>query len=285
MHISFQPMRELYPFESQWFISPVARVHFIDEGIGTPVLFCHGNPTWSFLYRNIIMALRDRFRCIAIDYPGFGLSERPEGYGYTPAEHADVLVSLVNHLGLRHFVIMGHDWGGPIGLAIALSEPARVKGLVFGNTWFWPTTRLDHRLFSLVMSTPWMQRAILQRNFFVETILPNGIVRTLSQAEMEHYRSVQPAPEARQGMAEFPRQLRTARRWLADICQGVENALARKPLLLTWGMRDFTFGPRFIPKWRKTFSDNHLVELPQAKHFIQEDAPSEIARAIAERFA
>jgi haloalkane dehalogenase len=102
---------------------------------------------------------------------------------------------------------------------------------------------------------------------------------------MNHYRGVQPTPEARRGIAEFPRQIRAARRWLAEISRGVETDLARKPLLLTWGMRDFAFGPHFIPRWRKTFPDHRLVELSQAKHFIQEDAPNEIARAIAERFA
>jgi haloalkane dehalogenase len=285
MRISFKPDRKLYPFESRWFESPVGRVHFIDEGSGSLILFCHGNPTWSFLYRNIIIALRGHFRCIAMDYPGFGLSDRPDRYGYTPEEHARVVSALIAHLDLRNFLVMGQDWGGPIGMAAALSDPARVKGLVFGNTWFWPTDRLHNKLFSIVMSTRLMQRAILQRNFFVEKLIPNGTARSLSQAEMNHYRGVQPTPEARRGVAEFPRQIRAARRWLADISHGVETALARKPLLLTWGMRDFAFGSQFIPRWRKTFPDHHLVELSQAKHFIQEDAPNEIARAIAERFA
>ncbi len=285
MHISFQPSRELYPFESRWFASPVGRVHFVDEGAGTPILFCHGNPTWSFLYRNIIIALRGRFRCVAVDYLGFGLSDRPDGYGYTPEEHARVVAALVTRLDLRNLLIMGQDWGGPIGMAAALSDPARIKGLVFGNTWFWPTDHLRNKIFSIVMSTPQMQRAILERNFFVEKLIPNGTARVLSPAEMDHYRRVQPTPEARRGVAEFPRQIRAARPWLAEIAHSVETALARKPLLLTWGMRDFAFGPRFIPRWRDTFPDHCLVELPKAKHFIQEDAPDEIARAISERFA
>jgi haloalkane dehalogenase len=285
MRVLFEPAREIYPFESRWFASSVGRVHFIDEGTGAPILFCHGNPTWSFLYRNIVIALRDRFRCVAVDYPGFGLSDRPDGYGYTPEEHTRVVAALITHLDLRNVVIMGQDWGGPIGLATALSHPARIKGLVFGNTWFWPTDRLRNSLFSIVMSTRLMQRAILERNFFVEKLIPKGTARALSQVEMDHYRGVQPTPEARRGVSEFPRQIRAAGPWLADILHGVETALARKPLLLTWGMRDFAFGTQFIPRWCKTFPDHRLVELPDAKHFIQEDAPSEIARAIAERFA
>lgn len=88
MPIDFTPDPKLYPFGSRWFDSTAGRVHYIDEGSGPPILFCHGNPTWSFLYRHIVRALRDRFRCVAVDYPGFGLSDRPDGYGYTVEEHA-----------------------------------------------------------------------------------------------------------------------------------------------------------------------------------------------------
>ena len=75
--MSFTPSPQLYPFESRWFESSAGRVHYVDEGEGQPILMCHGNPTWSFLYRNVIRSLRDRFRCIAVDYPGFGLSDHP----------------------------------------------------------------------------------------------------------------------------------------------------------------------------------------------------------------
>ncbi|MGW6701284.1 alpha/beta fold hydrolase, partial [Nocardia sp. NPDC055049] len=111
MLIDFTPDKALYPFESRWFESSAGRVHYIDEGSGIPILFCHGSPTWSFLYRKIIGQLGDRFRCVAVDYPGFGLSERPPGYGYTIAEHAAVVGELVDHLGLDQFVVMGQDWG------------------------------------------------------------------------------------------------------------------------------------------------------------------------------
>jgi haloalkane dehalogenase len=114
MEIDFSPDRSLYPFESRWFGSSRGRVHYIDEGAGPPLLLCHGNPTWSFLYRHIVRALRDRFRCVAIDYLGFGLSERPEGYGYTIDEHAGVVGELVDDLALEGFVVMGQDWGEPI---------------------------------------------------------------------------------------------------------------------------------------------------------------------------
>jgi len=285
IRIPFEPSRDLYPFKSRWFENEIGRIHYVDEGNGPPILFCHGNPTWSFLYRDIIRRLRDRFRCVAIDYFGFGLSDRPEGFGYTPAEHARVVSQLLDRLGLENLLIMGQEWGGPIGVGAALSEPERVRGLIAGNTWFWPVDRLRLKLFSRLMSSGPLQRAILNRNFFVERIIPAGTARELTSSEMRHYRGVQPSPETRVGVAEFPRQLLAAGPWLADLAAGVERALAKKPLLIVWGMRDPVFRASMIASWRATFADHRLVELPSAKHYIQEDAPAEISRAILERFA
>lgn len=140
--IDFTPDRALYPFESRWFDSPRGRMHYIDEGSGQPILLCHGNPTWSFLYREIIIRLRDRFRCIAADNLGFGLSEGPSGYGYTLEDHAQVFGDLVDHLGLDQFVTMVQDWGGPIGLAVATGRAERVSGIVLGTTWCCPAGQL-----------------------------------------------------------------------------------------------------------------------------------------------
>ena len=200
----FTPSPQLYPFTSKWFDSSAGRIHYIDEGQGPPIVLFHGNPTWSFLYRGIVARLRDRFRTVAVDYPGFGLSERPSGYTYTPAEHARVIGELVDQLDLDGFVTMGQDWGGPISLSIAADRADRVRGLVLGNTWFWPADRLSIRLFARFMSSRRMQRRIIERNYFVERMLPKGVTRKLSDQELDHYRQAQPTPEARVGVAEFP---------------------------------------------------------------------------------
>jgi len=286
MGIDFVPSPELFPFQSRWFDSSAGRVHYIDEGQGRPLLMLHGNPTWSFLYRGVVVRLRDRFRCVAVDYPGFGLSDRPGGYGYTPAEHARVVRELVVRLDLRDMVVVGQDWGGPIGTWVAVTEPDRVGGLVYGNTWFWPNTRAATIAFSRTMSSPPLQWAILRRNFFVERLIPAGTDRRLSREEMDHYRKVQPTPGDRQGVAIFPRQLLAAKAWLAELAAAVEAKLSAKPALLVWGMRDIAFPARaFVPRFQATFRDVRRVELPRAKHFIQEDAPQDIATAIAERFS
>jgi haloalkane dehalogenase len=282
--VDFTPSVALYPFQSRWFESASGRIHYVDEGAGKPILMCHGNPTWSFLYRHVIRALRERFRCVAVDYPGFGLSDRTPGYGYTPAEHAAVVGELVRGLDLSEMIVMGHDWGGPIGTSVASSDPERVSGLVLGNTWFWPPDRRS-RIFSRVMSSPPLQWAILKRNFFVERVLPSGVSRKLTDEEMEHYRRVQPIPEARVGVAEFPRQIVAATPWLAQLAQAVSRELGAKRVLIAYPMRDVAFPAKdILPRMRETFSDAEVVELPQAKHYFVEDAPDEVARAIAVRF-
>lgn len=285
MRVDFTPDPELYPFESRWFVSSRGRVHYIDEGDGPPLLLCHGNPTWSFLYRDIVIALRDRFRCIAPDYLGFGLSDRPSGFGYKIDEHARVVGEFVDHLGLDSYLTMGQDWGGPIGMVVAVERADRVRGIVLGNTWFWPTDVLTTKIFSRVMSSPPMQYAILRRNYFVERLIPLGTASGPSAAVMEHYRAVQPSPDARKGVAEMPKELLAARPLLAGLARDVPAKLGAKPALLVWGMKDFAFRPGpTIPRMRATFPDHTIVELADARHFIQEDAPGEISAAIIDRF-
>jgi haloalkane dehalogenase len=283
MKIDFTPDPSLFPFESRWFDSTAGRMHYIDEGSGAPILFCHGNPTWSFLYRGIVSRLRDRFRCVAVDYLGFGLSERPPHYGYTIEEHARTVGEFVDHLGLGGFIVMGQDWGGPIGTAVATERADRVAGVVLGNTWFWPADR-RFRTFSAIMSSRPLQRRILDRNFFVERIMPSAMTRRLTPQEMDHYRKPQPSPEARRGVAEMPKELRAARPLLERLAREVPAKLANKSALFVWGMKDMGFRPKMIPRMQATFPDHEVVELPNAKHYIQEDAPDEIAEAIAKRF-
>jgi haloalkane dehalogenase len=285
MRIDFTPDPALYPFTSRWFESSSGRVHYIDEGEGPPIVFFHGNPTWSFLYRDIIAGLRDRFRCVALDYLGFGLSDRPPGFGYRIEEHATVVGEFVDHLGLDGYISMGQDWGGPISMAVGTARAGRVRGVVLGNTWFWPADDLPTKAFSTIMGSPPMQWAILRRNFFVERLIPMGTAAALSPAVMAHYRGVQPTPEARAGVARFPKEILAARPLLDRLARDVPAKLGSKPALLVWGMKDFAFrpGPN-VPRMRAAFPDHVLVELPDAKHFIQEDAPGRITEAIIDRF-
>lgn len=283
---TFRPVPELFPFESRWFDSSVGPVHYVDEGEGRPLLLLHGNPDWSFLYRHLIAALRGSFRCIALDYPGFGLSVHPEGYGYTPAEHAAVVSELVERLDLTDAIVMGQDWGGPIGMEVASRMPERVSGLVMGNTWYWPAKTRMFRAFSRVMSSAPAQWLIVQRNAFVRPLMSGMIKADLSAMEMAHYLDVVPTPQSRRGIAEFPKQILASGAWLSALERRAARTLSGKQMLLVFGRRDPAFGSESVSaRWLRVFPGATLVELPEAGHYIQEDAPREIADAIRAEFA
>jgi haloalkane dehalogenase len=271
---------ELYPFESHYADVSGTRVHYVDEGSGPPLLLLHGNPTWSFLYREIVKGLRDRYRCIAVDHPGFGLSSPAPGYRYTPAEHADALEQLVLRLDLGDVTMMVQDWGGPIGFAVATRHPERFAAFVIGNTWAWPKGDPGTQLFSRLLGGPIGRRLIVNRNLFVERLLPAGVRRrTLPEEVMNAYRGPFPTPASRRPTAVFPREILAGRPFLADI----ERQLPRvsdRPALIVWPTRDVAFGDRERRRWEELFADHRTVLLEGAGHYIQEDAADEIVTAI-----
>ncbi len=280
MQMDFRPDSKLFPFESKWFDGAGPRVHCVDEGEGPPVVMFHGNPTWSFLYRKVIAQLKGQFRCIAMDYPGFGLSERPTGYGYTAAEHAEIVGRLVDHLGLDGFVVVGQDWGGPIGMTVALERADRVAGMVFANTWYWPA-RGSLVTFSVVMSSPPLQWLILHRNSFVTFIMPRSVATPMDPEVFKTYQDAQPTPEARRGVAELPRQIRRARPMLERLATEAPNAFRDKPIELVWALKDPAFGSAAVQaRWQRDFPSAKLTQVANANHYIQEDAPEAVAAAV-----
>ena len=271
---------DLYPFDSRIARIDGHAVHYVDEGNGPPVLLLHGNPAWSFLYRELIRGLRDRYRCIAPDYPGFGLSRAGPGYGYTPAEHAAVLERFVEQLDLQGVTMMVQDWGGPIGFAVATRHPERFSAFVIGNTWAWPKADPVTRVASCVIGGPLGGYLILQRNFFVEKILPGTVKgRKLTQEVMDAYRGPFPTPESRRPMHVFPREILHSRPFLAEIERQLPK-LSDRPALLVWPTKDIAFREPERKRWEQLFPNHRTVILEGAGHFIQEDAPDEIVNAI-----
>ena len=270
----------LYPFESHHADIDGASVNYVDEGSGPPLLLMHGNPTWSFLYRDIITALRDSYRCIAPDYPGFGLSRAGTGYGYTAAEHAGIVEKLVLQLDLSDVTMMVQDWGGPIGFAVATRNPERFSAFVIGNTWAWPKSDPGTQVFSRLLGGPIGGYLILQRNFFVEKIVPGNVKRKkLPREVMEAYRGPFPSPESRRPVHVFPREILAARPLLAEIEQRLSQ-LSDRPALIVWPTKDVAFRAPERKRWEQVFPNHRTVILDGAGHYIQEDAAEEIVAAI-----
>jgi haloalkane dehalogenase len=271
---------ELYPFESHYAEVGGGRVHYVDEGSGPPLLLLHGNPTWSFLYREVIKGLSDRFRCIAPDLPGFGLSRAPASYGYTPAEHADVIDNLIQELALEEVTMMVQDWGGPIGFAAATHQPERFRRFVVGNTWAWPKSDPGTQVFSRLLGGPIGGYLILRRNFFVERIIPGGVRRKkLPREVMDAYRGPFPTPESRRPVHVFPREILRSRPFLAQVERGLP-ALRDRPALLVWPTKDVAFREPERKRWEEIFPDHTTKLIEGAGHYVQEDAPEEIVAAI-----
>jgi haloalkane dehalogenase len=271
---------DLYPFDNHYVEIDRCRVHYVDEGTGPPLLLLHGNVTWSFLYRNIIAGLRHRFRCVAVDYPGFGLSTAAPGYGFTPVEHARVLEDLITFLDLQNITMMVHDWGGPIGFAVATRHPERFTAFVIGNTFAWPKSDFLAQVFSRTLGGPIGAWLVLKRNFLVETALPANVrAKELPSAVMDAYRGPFPTPESRRPQHIFARQILASRPWLAEIERRLP-VLHTRPALILWPTHDIAFRNRERRRWQELFPSSQTITLHNAGRFIAEDAAAEIVAAV-----
>ena len=278
----FEVDRNLFPYQPYFIqLKDGGRLHYIDEGSGPTLLLLHGNPTWSFLYRHIVAALSDRFRVIAPDYPGFGLSTAGEGYNYTPAEHAEAIRELVEALDLHAMVIMVQDWGGPVGFKVAIDDPSRVAGFVIGNTWAWPLERMGQKGFSLLMGGWPGQFGAWCCNMVVRFFMSKGVASGLSNRELAMYLGPFVSRERRSPTHIAPAQLRDANVFLEKIYHKLPM-LADRPVLLTWGLKDFAFQEPERTRFESLFPQHETLLLENAAHFIQEDAPGEISIAIAD---
>ncbi|MGB8405704.1 MAG: alpha/beta fold hydrolase [Mycobacterium sp.] len=271
---------ELFPFESRFITIDGHRVHYIDEGSGPTLLFLHGNPAWSFDYAKVIESLRHEYRCIAVDYPGFGLSSAAPGYRHLPADHAQVISAFTEYLALSGVTLVAHDWGGPIGLATMQQRPRAFDRLVLTNTWAWPVSDPLIQVMSHVMGSPIGRLAIRQLNLFVNVMIPIGHRLTKPTGrQMAHYQKALDSPARREASAVFPREITSSRAFLAQIEAGLAD-LASLPTLIVWGDADFAFGTKELRRWEQTFTDHHTVIISGAGHFVPSDAPDQFAAAL-----
>lgn len=270
----------MFPFESRFIEIDGHTLHYIDEGDGPVLLFLHGNPTWSFLYRDVISSLKDEFRCIALDYPGMGLSAAAPGYEFLPEDHARVVAAFIEKVNLREVTLVAHDWGGPIGMSVAEQNPARFNGLVVANTGAWPAEGLGVHIFSRLLGGPLGRLLIRQFNLFVNVMIPAGHrLRKPTAEEMAHYRKALDTAARRHSSAILPRRITASRDFLADAEAGLPR-LASLPVLIIWGDADVAFGSNQRRRWEETFVDSETVIIQGAGHFVQSDAPDQFAAAI-----
>lgn len=271
----------LYPFQSRFIALEAGNMHYIDEGEGDVILFVHGTPTWSFLYRNQIKALANNFRCIAIDHIGFGLSDKPEDFSYHPSKLSKHLKEFIDSLELKEITLVVHDFGGPIGMPYALDNPNNVKRLVLFNTWLWATdANKDVKTINKIVNSFVGRWLYLHLNFSAGYLLQNAVENKgdLSKKAKHHYKNVFSSRSKRYGPYKIAQQLKGASDFYATQWEKIHK-LKDKPTLILWGMKDDFIKPSFLAKWKSEFSHAQVRKL-DCGHFPQEEETTLVNEAL-----
>ncbi|MFV1964465.1 MAG: alpha/beta fold hydrolase [Pirellulaceae bacterium] len=279
--------RPLYPFASHELDLDSVRYHYVDEGDGEPLLMVHGNPTWSFYWRNLILGLRDRFRTIAVDHVGCGLSDKPAEYSYTLSQHIANVVRLVDELDLSGITLLGHDWGGAIGLGTALRRPERFARLVLFNTGAFPPPFVPLRI--RVCRTPLLGAlAVRGLNLFARAALsmavhkPERMTPVVKAGLLAPYDSWEHRVAIHRFVGDIPLTRRHPTWSTLETIEDQLPTLATRPVQMIWGMRDWCFKPLCLERLSRVFTDAEVHRLSDAGHYVIEDAHEKIVPLVGE---
>lgn len=273
-------VRKLYPFASHFLDIDGVRMHYVDEGTGPTILLLHGNPTWSFYYRELIRGLRDRYRVIAPDHIGCGLSDKPRNYPYTLSTHIANLERLVDALELQDVTLGLHDWGGAIGMGWAVRHPDRVGRLVLFNTAAFLGGRMPFRI--RICRWPILgEIGVLRLNAFARAATWMACTRRRMPTDVKRgYLYPYDSPANRQAVLRFVRDIPTTpcvpSYSVLNEIQRRLSQFADRPAIIFWGMKDFCFTPWFLEEWRRRFPDAVVHAFADAGHYVVEDASDRI---------
>ena len=271
----------LYPFTSHFLNLNPHNYHYLDEGQGDTLLMVHGNPTWSFYYRNLILGLKKSYRCVVPDHMGMGKSDKPQNYFYTLSKHIDNLESLVDKLDLNDITLLVHDWGGAIGMGFAVRHPEKIKRIVLFNTAAFLSDKIPIRL--RLCRVP-VFGALAIRGFNAFALAAVNMACKNKERMTEQVRAGYLAPY--NNYANRVANLRFVQDIPMDsnapsysIVKNIEENLARfsaLPVLIAWGAKDFVFTDQFLNRWKKIFPDAEVHWIPDAGHYVLEDAHERI---------
>lgn len=283
--------KKLYPFKSNFLDLDGIKYHYLDEGQGEAVVMVHGNPSWSFYYRNLAIALRDSYRVIVPDHIGCGLSDKPgeDEYDYTLKQRIIDLEILLLHLNINEDItLVVHDWGGMIGMAFAARHPERIKRLVILNTaaFHLPKTKPFPWQLWLIRNTPFGSFLAQGLNAFSRGAATFCVERPMDEKVREAYLAPYDSWDNRVAVYNFVKDIPLAPEDQSyKIISKVEDnlkALAGKPMLICWGEKDFVFDHHFLGEWRRRFPKAEVHSFPDAGHYILEDAGEEIVPMVKE---
>lgn len=284
---STAPFANEYPFAPHALDLDGIQYRYVDEGQGPPLLFVHGNPTWSFAWRNFVKDLSRDHRCIAVDHVGCGRSDKPLHYSYTLGQHIDNLVTLIDRLNLQDITLFGHDWGGCIGMGAAVRRPDRFRRFCLMNTAAFRSRRIPLRI--SICRVPGLGAiGVKGMNLFSVAALTMAVSHheRMTPAIKAGYVAPYDSWEHRVAVHEFVKDipLQPTHRSYQRLVE-VEEGLAQfrgRPMLLPWGEQDWCFTTDFLDEWLERFPDAEPFRLSDAGHYVFEDAHERILPRVRE---
>ena len=279
-----------FPYESHYIEVAGAKLHYIEKGKGDPILFLHGNPTSSYLWRNIIPSLTAWGRCIALDFIGMGKSDKPQ-IDYRFIDHVRYVEGFISAMRLQSITLVLHDWGGALGFYYASRHAANVKGIAFMEALLMPVSSWeefpeDARRLLRAFRTPevgW--DLIVNQDMFVEQVLPGGIVRSLTEEEMNRYREPFKDPASRKPVWRWPNEIPIAGE-PADVAEAVETynrwlKSTELPKLLVYATPGTVLPVSGVQWCKQNLKSLTTADIGPGIHYLQEDNPQGIGSALA----
>jgi len=262
-----------HPFQSQWITIDGNEIHYVDEGVGNIILFSHAAIGSSFMYREFIKILRKNFRCIAMDYPGFGLSQEKKGYMFSISSQAKVLLKFIEQLHLQNITMVGHD--SPSRLAVAAWKPDLIRALILTDTQIFPTTEYKqiHTMLGIVGSSV-LQTINAATNFLVKGTVNFGILtRKLSKEEKQQYYQMHNTSLRRRAICKVLYSIRSEDELMQEIKNGFEHQLNEKPVLMIYGQNDPVYQLEIPQRIQKMMRNAELHCIKGERHFPHEAQP------------
>jgi pimeloyl-ACP methyl ester carboxylesterase len=267
-----QELKIEYPFQSHFMPIEKNQLHYIDEGAGEVILMLHGNPTWSFFYRNLAKHFSKTHRVIVPDHMGCGLSDKPQVYEYTLKHHVENICLLVEKLNLKNITLVVHDWGGAIGMGLATKHPELIKKMVVMNTAAFRSIEIPARI--NILRNPVGEWFIRRFNGFAGPATFMATKKGLNAVVKKGFILPYDNFESRIATAKFVQDIpmnesHPTYNTLKDIEEKLTTIKA--PVLLLWGEKDFCFTMSFQKKWLEYFPNARAVTYPDAGHYLIED--------------
>jgi len=274
--------KELYPFQSKWTNIKGNNIHYIDEGKGETILFCHPSVTSSFMYRNLIKELSKNFRCVALDFPGFGLSEAKDGFQQSIASQAEIVEGLLEKSELKNIYLLMQEVGGHAAMKVFIKQPTLLKGLIITDTIVFPCSSYPKISMMLnIVNSGAFNFINSNFNFLIRGMTKFGIQkRKLNNSERKVYKQMFDTKTKRRNITHLLHELVVQEKLLSEIQKQLETTFNRIPVLIIYGDKDPLTELGIPQRTHRLLPNSELHWIKGEAHFPHEGAPGEMSSMI-----